>query len=255
MLRRNLLTSTRIIGLLALCCVTTASTSVLAATINYGNFGPVPPGYTFTQVTESSGTDPVPLYGPPDPFAVGLDFDPVNFVSTANGGAQDVTDGQLNFGVLGSIANPINAINLFEAGDYSLAGTGTSATSAFAGALIRVTVTQINGVDVVPFDLAPSSTSVGFNLASNPGILQPWSLGTSINIAGQLPQNQKATKVEVAIDNQLLTFSQAASLAFIAKKDFRIDIGNNPPIPEPGTMMLGLLAVGTIGTLSRRIRR
>jgi PEP-CTERM motif len=254
MLRTKSFSRMRIASLIALFLVTIAAAPALAGTISYGNFGPIPPGYTFQNVMESSGTDPVPLFGPPDPFSVGLDFDPTSFVSTSNGGNQDVTDGQLNFGVLGSIANPINSINLFEAGDYSLAGVGTSATSAFAGAIIRVTVTQINGVDVVPFDLAPSNASVGFNLIANPGILQPWSLGTSVNIASQLPQGQRATEVEVAIDNQLLTFSQAASLAFIAKKDFRIDIGNNPPIPEPGTMMMALLAVTMTGAFARRSR-
>src|SRR4029077_1924023 len=106
----------------------------------------VPPGVTFIGVTESSGTDPVPLYGPPTPFSVGLDFDPMNFVATATGGASDVTDGQLNLtirgdsnGSLGFIA--INQLNLSEAGDYTLAGVGTPATSVFAGAIMRITVT------------------------------------------------------------------------------------------------------------------
>src|SRR5262245_38339561 len=64
------------------------------ATINYGNFGPVPPGVTFLSVEESSGTDPVPLYGPPTPFATGLDFNPTNYVATSSGGGADLTDGQ-----------------------------------------------------------------------------------------------------------------------------------------------------------------
>ena len=50
-----------------------------------------------------------------DPFTTGLDFDPTSFVSTANGGALDVTDGQLNFTVMSTAAGAIIAINLFEA--------------------------------------------------------------------------------------------------------------------------------------------
>src|SRR5438270_709188 len=79
--------------------VLAAGPAAHAATINYGDF-PVPPaGITFQQVTESSGTDPVPLYGPPTPFVVGLDFDPTSFVSSSTNGAADITDGQLNFGI------------------------------------------------------------------------------------------------------------------------------------------------------------
>src|SRR4051812_344278 len=70
-----------------------------AGSISYGNFGPVPPGVVFTNVTESSATDSVPLYGPPMPFATGLDFNPIGFASSATAGSSDITDGQLNFGI------------------------------------------------------------------------------------------------------------------------------------------------------------
>src|SRR5690349_6889205 len=110
MLRTLKSTALRTTALGALFVLVLGSVPALAATINYGNFGPVPPGVTFTNVSESSGTDPVPLYGPPTPFTTGLDFDPQNFVSSANGGTQDVTDGQLNFGITGSLVGPINSL-------------------------------------------------------------------------------------------------------------------------------------------------
>src|SRR5690242_20438421 len=69
-----------------------------AASISYGNFA-APPATMFLNVTESSGTDAVPLYGPPAPFATGLDFDP-QMVAFYAGGAADVTDGQLNFTIM-----------------------------------------------------------------------------------------------------------------------------------------------------------
>ena len=226
-----------------------------AATINYGNSGDIPPGITFSNVTESSGTDPVPLYGPPSYFTTGMDFDPMGFVSSAGGGASDFTDGQLNFAVGdtpggGQIA--INTIQLFEAGDFSLLGVGTSATQAIAGAIIRVTVTEINGVPVAPIVLSPSNASVTFNLVSNPGLVQPWSLGTTINVDGQLASNQNATRVEVAINNQLATLSQPTSEAFIAKKEFIINVGTI--IPEPtGLCLLGAIAGATLLKRSRRL--
>jgi hypothetical protein len=220
-----------------------------AATINYGNFGPIPPGVSFLQVTESSGTDPVPLYGPPTPFGIGLDFDPAAFVATANGGAADITDGQLNFAVATPPNVGINNISLFEGGDYTLVGSGTPATQVLAGAIITATVTEINGLPVVPFNLPSSNASVGFNLVANPGVVQPWSLGTGINI--NLPQGQLATKIEIAIDNSLIALSQPGSVAFIAKKDFRIDI--MPRVPEPAT--IALLGMGSVISLVRRRSR
>jgi hypothetical protein len=143
-----------------------------AASISYGNFGPVPPGVMFLNVTESSGTDAVPLYGGPSPFSVGLNFTPMTFgASTVNGGA-DLTDGQLNFSVMGP---GVNSISLLEGGDYTLTGVGTSATQVFGGASLRVTVMEINGVNVAPILLSPTNASVGFNLTANPGAVQPWS--------------------------------------------------------------------------------
>jgi len=227
-----------------------------AAVINYGNSPDVPPGITFTNVMESSGTDPVPLYGPPSYFTTGMDFDPTGFVAAATDGAGDITDGQLNFGVgdtPGGGVRAINTINLFEAGDFTLAGVGTAATQAFAGAIIRVTVTEINGVPVAPISLSPSNASVGFNLVANPGIVQPWSLGTTINVDAQLAAGQDATKVEVSIDNQLIANSEAASLAFIAKKEFIINVSTIPGVPEPASFAL-LAAAGAVACLGRRRR-
>jgi hypothetical protein len=234
----------------ALCAALLGAFSSIAdaASISYGNFGPVPPATTFLNVTESSGTDPVPLYGPPTPFTTGLDFDPANFVATSAGGGADVTDGQVSFTVM---APQINSVSLTEAGDYTLVGFGTTATSVFAGASIRGTVTQINGVNVAPILLTPSNASVGFNLVANPGVLQPWSLGTTLNVAGQLGPGQIATKVEIVIDNQMVAISQPTSVAFIAKKEFIIR--TDTEIPEPSTIALAGLALCGMGvTASRR---
>ena len=220
-----------------------------AASISYGNFGPVPPGVTFLNVTESSTTDTVPLYGPPTPFTTGLDFDPMNFGAAGVAGSGDVTNGQLNFTVMAPV---VGAINLTEAGDYSLVGLGTAATQAFAGAIVRATVTQINGVNVAPIVLTPSSASVGFNLVSNPGVVNPWSLGTSVNVAAQLASLGlgNATKVDVVIDNQLIAISEATSAAVIDKKEFIVDV----EIPEPSALALAGAALCGLGMSQSRRR-
>jgi len=232
--------------------------SAAAASISYGDF-PVPPsGITFQHVTESSGTDPVPLYGPPTTFVTGMDFNPMSFVASAVNGAADITDGQLNFAIKGLVVSPgngagINGFSVTEGGDYSLLGTGTTATQALAGVSIHASVTEIDGIPVAPIPLTTSNASVGFNLIANGGVLKPWSLGTSIsNIDGQLTTAGKtftigATKVEVVIDDSLNALSEPLSTAFIAKKDFvtTIDSDISGVLPEPtGVCFVGMLLCG-----------
>ena len=231
-----------------------------AGSISYGSFGPVAPGMRFNNVTESSGTDAAPLYGAPTPFSVGLDFDPALFVAFGSAGGVDMTHGQLNFDIKSdSDLIGINAINLFEAGDYALGGIGTSATQAFAGAIIRIAVTEIDGLSVAPINLTPVNASVAFNLLANPGLVQPWSLGLFLNIASQLsslgiPFNAGATEIEVSIDNQLLAFSEASSLAFITENDFAFEVTPNV-VPEPTP--LALIAFGGVmaAAVARWLRR
>jgi hypothetical protein len=174
-------------------------------------------------------------------------------VSSASGGNQDVTDGQLNYTVMSDPLVGISSIDLFEAGDYTLTGSGTAATQALAGAIIRATVTQINGVNVAPLSLTPVNAALAFNLAANAGIVQPWSLSLSLDVASQLAANQRATKVEVVVANQLSTLSESGSLAFIAKRDSRVDV-DTEVIPEPSTLLIMIgacLAIAATG--SRRI--
>jgi hypothetical protein len=240
-----------LLALVAVTLVGLTPTAVLASPINYGNF-PVPgSGISFLQVTESSGTDAVPLYGPPTPFFVGLDFDPTSFASSSASGSADITDGQLNFTVMGNGVG-IDSLSLHESGDYSLLGSGTTATQAIAGAVLAsIKVTQIDGLPA-NVTLPPVSVSTSFNLVANPGIVQPWSIGLSSPINAQLasmniPFKVGATKVVVALNNSLATLSEAGSIAFIAKKDFTIGI--IPHVPEPSTLVLAAVASIALGCL------
>jgi len=227
-----------------------------AASINYGDRGPVPPGVIFLGVTESSGSDAVPLYGPPSPYSVGLDFDPTNFVSSAAGGAADITEGQLNFTLMSTTnQGGIGLVSLFEAGDYTLAGLGTPATSVVAGAILRATVTQVNNVNVAPVNLIPSNASFSDAL---PGqvIVAPWSVGTSLDVGAQVAAlfgpGAGATKVEIVIDNALVSISEPGTVAFIAKKEFQIDVTTVDIVPEPGSVALAGFALCGLALAGRK---
>lgn len=252
------------VAAVALLALVASGPALNAASINYGTFNLPAEGIMFQNVTESSGTDAVPLYGPPDPYVVGLDFDPANFVSTSSGGSADVTDGQLNFTIMGlSNVNGsvgVSTIGLFEAGDYTLAGAGGLGTSVSAGAIMRATVTQINGLAVAPINLIPVNASFSDSL---PGavVVAPWSLGLTLDVASQLSglgfgANDVATKVEISINNALVSSSEVSSVAFIAKKEFQISLTSgtvgDPFIPEPSTLALASLLLGIGATCGRR---
>ncbi len=239
---------------LALAALACLASGVSAATISYADVGPVGTGVSFTDISESSGTDAVPLYGSPAGFPTGLDFNPMSFTAQAVGGGSDLTDGQLNFTVNVPNDRAINLLSLYEAGDYTLTGTGTAATQVVAGAILRATITEINGVAVAPINVTPFNASVSANLPANGGVVQPWSLGVSLNVASALGPGQFATQVDVVINNQLIAASEPASLAFIAKKDFQITLDDGPGniIPEPGTFALAGLALCGLSLLRRR---
>jgi hypothetical protein len=213
-----------------------------AASISYPDQGPIPPGYMFTNIVESSATDGVPLYGMPTAFPIGLNFTPTGFAASSIGGGADLTDGQLNYTVMaGPNAPGIPLIALQEGGTFSLVGPGSSATQVLAGAIIRASVHEINGVPIAPINLTPVNGSVAFDLNANPGVAQPWGLGLTLNVSAQLAglgfaPTQRATKVDVVIDNALVALSEGgrfSSTALITKGDFDVNI-----TPEPGSCLL-----------------
>jgi hypothetical protein len=228
------------------------SSSTLAASINYGDFNDIAGGglVTFTAVTESSGTDPVPLYNAPTTLVDSLDFNTTSFAAQATDGSVDITDGQLNFGLVAEPGKAFSAIDISEAGDYTLAGSGTAATSIAAGLVMFVTIQEVDGVALASPVTVSTTVSDDADLANDAGIALPWDLSVGIDLLGELDTagiiyNLGVTKADVVLNNTLLAFSEQGTIAFIAKKEFALDVTTE--VPEPTTAGLALLALASLG--------
>lgn len=258
-------------GLLAVLLMPAANAAIL-----YGDFSDVPPGgVMYTDVQESSFSVPVPpnaLYGPPTITGNLLDFDNMAFGTSSSGGASNLIDGQLNFTLMALPGAGLTAFSIVESGDYSFSGvvpTPGTFVSASAGATISIlevdTTDSFGNAVGSPTTLAsPISTFASDTFVSSytstggapsTGLL-PWSLVTFADLSSVLPTGQIATKVEVAINNQLSTATTIGNQAAIAKKDFKIvpvgDLDPDEVIPEPTTLALLGLALCGAGVCGRR---
>jgi hypothetical protein len=237
----------------------------------------------YTGVSESSLTDPVPLFGPPSVAGDSIDFNPVGFGAFTAGGGVDITDGQLVFNVMAKPGFAITNINFAEAGITSLVGTGTNATHTDVSAEGSLNVYAVDGNSIntvrIPIHLLfspltaappalpgdPPGTSGTFQLVADAGLglsSLPWTGSQFINI-NQILTNlgihfkDGATKMSVDLDNGLIAQSEAGTLALIDKKDFgglSITInqgsGGGPNGPEPTSFVLACL--GFIGLAGAR---
>jgi hypothetical protein len=233
--------------------------AALAVPINHGDFGPDPPGVTmYLDVTESSATDPIPpaRYGVPTLNNDVLDFNPTEFAAVATGAGADITDVQLNFTLMTLPGTGITALAVSESGDFTLVGAGTALTQVVAGGGGMIDIFEVDGVPLaipisVPFSLTPFMADL---VSDGPAVASPWSNGLTIDLAAALAGagvsfNFGVSKAAFVMNDTLLAISEPASIAFIAKKDFKI---TTTIVPEPTTWALALIAIGTCGLASRR---
>jgi hypothetical protein len=243
----------------AICALSfVAASPAFAASINYGDFNDFPAGVVeYQDVTESSATDTIPLFGPPEVDVNKLDFDPQSFGSSASNGDLDITDGQLNFSFASLPGTGLTSLKVSEGGDFSIFGGGAS-TSVNSGIYADVLVTAVNGIALAAADQfnVIGTTSASFATA---GLSQPWSLELLLEFGPALAANGFApgslvTAGDFVLNNTLIADSEVGTLAFIAKKDFNITPGGSLDpdnvIPEPTAAALAALAL--VGLARRR---
>jgi hypothetical protein len=235
-----------------------AHQAALAAPISYGSF--VGTTVSYIDVTEDSTTsDPTPLFGAPVFSANSLDFNPVGFDAQAMGaGGNDVTGARLTFTVEANPGHAVTNISFSEAGDTTLAGAGTDATSTAVTATGTMTIDEVDGAAITPLvrpiALTFTPSGGGYGLATDGGgaaiFFQQWTGALLVNINQILTQEGVpftfgATSLEINIVNTLTASSETGTTSAINKHDFGgISITVN--IPEPTTLMLVGLGIAAI---------
>jgi hypothetical protein len=252
--------------------------------IKYGSFSGTTVNYTGVSEDTNSG-DTLPLFGEPatlGPVTPGfpavpcvncaipgnsLNFDPTGFGASASGaGGTDITDGNLTFTVVAKQGHGITSISLAEAGDLTLAGTGTDATNVGVSANGALNIVAVDGAGitpiVVPISLTMTPSGGTFGLVSDGGASAPfpyfanWSGSWAQNLstilaANGFGPNQLVTQLSINIDNTLTASSEAGTIALIAKKEFGGLSITATTIPEPATWIL-LAICGLAGAACRK---
>ena len=159
----------------------------------------------------------------------------------------------------------ISEVELAEAGDTTLAGFGTDATSTSVTGFGVLNILQVDGVGitpiVVPFVMAFSPSGGTYGLATDGGggpvFNTQWSGFFSEDIELVLANNGifpavGATKISINLDNTLTATSEFGTFSLIAKKDFGGLSVTVFTIPEPAACLLVGLAVIGLGFIRRR---
>lgn len=236
-----------------------------SAAINYGNFD----GNTvmYSAVTEDSSTDTPPLFGAPTISNDSLVFNPASFGSASSGaGDNDITDGTLTTTVMAHPGHGIGEVVLNEKGDVTLIGSGGIGTFAAVTATLYATVLDVDGVGITPFTVSATATfspSNGDFDLFNDGVLIGliWSGNLTMDVGAEVAGHGYtgvATRLNLAMDNILVTTSEDGTSATIKKKELDgTSVTIIPPtvIPEPASVALVGTSLICLGAWTRRRTR
>jgi len=264
-----------------------ASMATLAATARATNYSPlVGPHVSYTNINESDSqiagppplsTSPAQLFGQPVLSPAGSDilsFNAMTFMVNVADGQFELQDGTLRMDI--SPTNPggaIHGVSIDEGGGWKVFGPDGSALAEATLLFNNMRITSVNGVAlgtaivVNPVfsqtistqtgsaHLTPTTgdvtiTSAGGNAAGIWDITANFDIDAALAAAGK---TGKVTGLSLALNNQLFGNTQVVnglSLAEIDKKHFVLTTSVTDPVPEPSTIILGLL--GGVGLLFTR---
>jgi len=223
-------------------CLIALAAPPTAAVVNYPDMPGVNPGEVdFLQLSESSVTDPEPLYGTPVRAGNLLSFPLLSFQSASTGGAADTTSGQFQMRIRAAAGTFLDGITILEFGDYALTGTGSPATSATVNGSVAVTDLDPGLSGIIPAVLTvappPPYALPADSAGSFSGLVQVDLTGLGIR------------EVMLTFNNNLQTTSEPDTSAVVAKgRDGAPGIVTI--VPEPITAVL--LTLGGVVLIRRR---
>lgn len=203
-----------------------------AATIYNLTFG------TVTDLTESSATDPTPLFG--DPVAIGnsLTFSTGPFAAAQASIGADTTAAQLSFVIQADPGLFIESISLEEIGDFLMLGDSAMVTAG--GTLVATILDPLIGgfvSDSIVIDPVVPLTGTGSGI---------WSGLASVDLTAF-----SVSRVRIDLDNILIASANApAHAAVIDKKALTVNVRFSLEIPEPTS--LALMGLGLVAVMRRR---
>jgi hypothetical protein len=208
----------------------------------------------------SADDDPnTSLYGSPTGVGNTLAFLNTNYVAQGVDGSFDNTHAELVFTIdARDDLNPgdddiITWISLAENGDTNLleiGGTGSAATgvSMAISGTITILETDSQGAIFDSINFIAEVTPAGpIDFTTAPGV-GTWSANLGFDVTQYYPD---ATKVVVALDNDLWAFSETGTSARVQKKVAGVSI---EVVPEPTTALLVGGGLALLGLRSRRQR-
>jgi hypothetical protein len=267
------------------CAAMLAMASVAFATPVTNTFGPIAGvniSYSGSETDNQSPDPPSPTWLFGTPILGGsnnLHFTsdatqtpkPIQFAVITPGGEQ-LEDGKLSIDATTLGNSSIALMSITEGGDYLISnGTATSTAAAIlniTSATVTVHVGPGNDVQVplLPnisqsFTASPGSGPVDTSIptaivfsGAGPLVTGTWQGTASFNIAAAVAaaglSGDRVTQVEFTLDDILLGNAAPGALVEITKKDFLI--GANP-VPEPSTILLGVL--GGLGMATVGLRK
>ena len=226
----------------------TAAVGLCLADTNYGDF--LAGKCSFNNVTESSLTNPFPLFGSPAVSGNTLVFSPANFNSFVQDDNSAMTDGHLVVDIIANAGQDISKVDLVEKGTYALTGNGTTDTYASVSTPVVLTIVQVDGAGISQVTVTGNIFPFGPDgLEWSGGAFSgPWQGDLVLDVTAALRANGissgYATEVKLSMDNVLTTQSELGTSAGIYKTEADITV------PEPATMLL--LAAGMIFGAARR---
>ncbi|HEX2476400.1 MAG TPA: hypothetical protein VHK01_16730 [Lacipirellulaceae bacterium] len=238
--------------------------AAIGAPINYGSHAGT--SVTYGNVTEDTTTgDSQPLFGAPTVTGNSIDFNPTGFDAEASGaGGSDNTGGRLMFSIQAHAGNAITSVRFDEAGDTTLSGVGSDATSTAVTADGTITINAVDGAAITPvtrpISLTFNPSGGTYGLATDGGGLPifhtQWSGSLTVNLSqiltsASVPFRFGATNVSVDVVNLLTARSQAGTDALINKHDFG-GLSVTAIIPEPASALLAVAGLAVWLAAGRR---